>query len=105
MDALPESAKRSIASDRAFGDDEEGWFDALAVVSKSMHAALMDVLYLVAAADRAFQPAERRFLHRVGRALDLSVDLERVEKICRHLALGETPPPDLIHAGGPGRST
>jgi uncharacterized protein (DUF697 family) len=99
MDALPEKVRESITADRAFGDDEEGWFDALSVVPPSMHPPLMDVLYLVAAADRAFQPAERRFLHRVGRTLKLDVDLERVEKICRHLSLGEELPADLIHSG------
>jgi len=60
----------------------------------------MDVLYLVAAADRAFQPAERRFLYRVGRALKLEVDLERVEQICRHLSLGEELPAELIQSRG-----
>lgn len=98
MDHLPEKTRQSIAADRAFGDDEEGWFDALGLVPPSMHPALMDVLYLVAAADRAFQPAERRFLHRVGRALKLEVDLDRVEQICRHLSLGEDLPAELIHS-------
>jgi len=98
MDHLPDKTRQAITADRAFGDDEEGWFDALALVPPSMHQALMDVLYLVAAADRAFQPAERRFLYRVGRALKLEVDLERVEQICRHLSLGEELPGELIRS-------
>ena len=98
VDALPAANRSHIASARAFGDDEEGWFDALPLVPKPMHGPLMDVLYLVAAADRWLNPAERRFLQRVGRALEVPVDLPRVEQICRHLALGEALPPGLATA-------
>jgi len=98
VDALPEANRRQIARDRAFGDDEEGWFDALPLVPRPMHAPLMDVLYLVAAADLWLSPAKRRFLQRVGRALQAPVDLPRVEQICRHLALGEALPPGLAVA-------
>jgi hypothetical protein len=88
LEAMPESVRRDIGRDRAFGDDEEGWFDALAVVPPNMHCPLVDVLCLVAAADRELKPSERRFLHRVGRALRHEVDLARVEAICRHLGDG-----------------
>jgi hypothetical protein len=97
MDGLPAAARAKVEADRAFGDDEEGWFAALAGVPAPMHAPLLDVLCLVAAADRAFQPAERRFLHRVGRTLKLEVDPDRVDRICGHLARGEAPPADLLH--------
>jgi hypothetical protein len=94
--ALPEESRRCIGSTRAFGDDEESWFDALDLVPTKMHCALMDVLYLVAAADRELQPGERRFLQRVGRALKIPVDLDRVQRICRHLTLGEQLPQELV---------
>jgi hypothetical protein len=97
IDALPESARRNIHGDHAFGDDEEGWFDALALAPSSMHVPLLDVLYLVAASDRILQPGERRFLKRVARAVEMPCDLERVEKICRHLRLGEMLPSELSH--------
>lgn len=95
VDALPEEHRKQITNDRAFGGDEEGWFDALALVPPQMHGALLDVFYLVAATGRTVTPSERRFLQRVGRALDVPVDIKRVEQICRHLALGEALPPGL----------
>ena len=89
VDALPEENRRSVTSDRAFGDDQESWFDALALVPPQMHAPLLDVLYLVAATGGSVKPVERRFLQRVGRALEVPIDIARVEQICRHIALGE----------------
>jgi hypothetical protein len=89
VEAMPEAVRRDIGGDRAFGDDTEGWFDALAVVPPTMHDVLVDVLCLVAAADRGVRPSERRFLQRVGRALGRPVDLDRVDAIARHLADGE----------------
>jgi hypothetical protein len=100
VSAFPEECLRQIACDRAFGDDEEGWFDTLRLVPANMYCALMDVLYLVAAADRVIQTGERRFLRRVGRALGIPVDLERVDKIRRHLVLGEELPPGLACPAG-----
>jgi hypothetical protein len=95
VDALPAATRAQLKGDRAFGDDEESWFDALTLVPKAMHAPLLDVLYLVAAADRVLKPSERRFLQRVGRTLEVPIDLDRVERICRHLALGEALPAGL----------
>jgi hypothetical protein len=89
LDALPVAARQRIHGDRTFGDDEDGWFTELAKLPRAMHSQVLDVLYLVAAADRELAPSERRFLHRVGKTIGIDVDLERVENICRHLALGE----------------
>jgi hypothetical protein len=99
MEALPEESRQHAAADRAFGDDEEGWFDALALVPPTMHGPLMDVLYLMAGADRSLDAPERRFLQRVGRALSRPVDLERAQQICRHLASGEALPTGLAMSG------
>jgi hypothetical protein len=92
VDMLPAMVRDAIKLDRTFGDDEEGWFELLARTPREMHAPLLDVLYLVAAANRELQPTERRFLHRVGKVLGCEIDLGRVETICRHLALGERLP-------------
>jgi hypothetical protein len=99
VDGFPEDVRHRIGGDRGFGDDEESWFAAVGQLSKEAHGQLLDVLYLVAAANRELQPTERRFLHRVGKAIGAEVDLERVETICRHLALGEQLPATTA-AGG-----
>jgi hypothetical protein len=98
VDMLPESARTAIHQDRTFGDDQEGWFELLAKTPREMQRPLLDVLYLVAAANRELQPTERRFLYRVGKVLGTEIDLERVESICRHLAVGERPPPELARS-------
>jgi hypothetical protein len=92
VDMLPERARAAIQKDQAFGDDDEQWFEDLKGTPATMHAPLLDVLYLVAAANRELQPTERRFLHRVGHVLAIPIDLGRVEQICRHLASGEPLP-------------
>jgi hypothetical protein len=92
VDMLPEHVRGAIQKDRAFGDDDEQWFEDLKRIPPAMYEPLLDVLYLVAAANRELQPTERRFLHRVGKVLAVPVDLDRVEQICRHLSLGEQLP-------------
>ena len=92
MELLTHEQRESIRADRAFGDDEETWFKEIAVVDRSMHAPLLDTLYLVAAADQELAIPERRFLRRIGNALACPIDFPRVEAICRHLHEGEPPP-------------
>ncbi len=92
MDLLTPEQRQAIATDRAFGDDEEAWFKEIAVVDRAMHAPLLDTLYLIAAADQELAIPERRFLRRIGNALSCPIDFPRVELICRHLHEGEPPP-------------
>jgi hypothetical protein len=92
MDMLTEEQRRTLELDKTLGDDEEEWFEMLKDTPKSMHAPLLDVLYLVAASDRELAAAERRFLRRVGKALGQEADLDRVRRISRHLSDGETLP-------------
>jgi uncharacterized protein (DUF697 family) len=97
MDHLSEEARQKLALDATFGDNELEWFDSLAGLPVEMHDPLLDVLYLIAGTDRRLGPSERRFLRRVAKALNRAVDLERVDRICRHLAHGEEPPPGVLH--------
>jgi hypothetical protein len=94
MELLSTDQRNAIHADKAFGDDEEGWFTDLASVDPAMHAPLLDTLYLVAAADRELAVPERRFLRRISKTLGRPVDFWRVEQICHHLASGESPPPE-----------
>lgn len=80
------------------GDDEERWFDRLASSAPDTHAALLDVLYLIAATDRDLEAPERRFLRRVGKAIGREIDLARVQQFCSHLSEGEELPADFHHA-------
>jgi hypothetical protein len=89
VDALPLESRQHITSDRAFGDDEQEWFDALPLVPPGMHETLLDILSLVAAADGSLTLPEKRFLQRVGRHLGRPVDLARAETIARSLDGGE----------------
>jgi hypothetical protein len=92
MELLTHEQRSAIASDKAFGDDEEGWFVDLAMVDRGMHAGLLDTLYLIAAADKELAVPERRFLRRIGKTLGRDIDFARIEQICHHLASGESPP-------------
>ena len=96
MEMLSAEHRAAISNDRAFGDDEEDFFDQLAAIDPSMHVPLLDTLYLVAAADRELAVPERRFLRRIDKALGRDIDFARVDQICRHLAHGETPPLGVI---------
>jgi len=97
MDHLSEEARRTLTLDATFGDNELEWFESLADLPREMHDPLLDVLYLIAGTDRKLGPSERRFLRRVAKALNRVVDLERVDRICRHLASGEELPPGVLH--------
>jgi hypothetical protein len=92
MDLLTPEQKRALSSDRALAASEQEWLGALAAVDKPMQPALLDTLYLVAAADHELAVAERRFLERAAAALGRTVDLARAEQLASHLARGETPP-------------
>ena len=98
VDQLP-PARRADLGLGALGDDEERWFEALPYVAEELRGPLLDVLFLIAAADRQLEPAERRFLRRVGKALGREIDLPRVAAIGRHLARGEAPPPGFLGLG------
>ncbi len=88
LNLLPEEQRRAIEVDKSLGDDEEDWFERLALVPKEMQAPLLDALYLVAATDGRLAAAERRFLRRVGRVLGHPIHLDRLERLCQHLASG-----------------
>ena len=92
VDRLPAAARASLARDTTLGEDEEAWFAALPDLPPSMHDPLLDVLYLIAATDKHLCPSERRFLRRVTTALGRPLDLDRIRRICRHLAAGEELP-------------
>jgi uncharacterized protein (DUF697 family) len=97
LEALPQDRRPKIELGKTLDDDEEKWFDGLSRASPDMHDALLDVLYLVAATDKALEASERRFLRRVGKALGRDVDFDRVEQICRHLARGDELPDGFYH--------
>jgi hypothetical protein len=97
MDQLPEAQRLAIELDKTLGDDEEEWFVELAKAPAEMHDAMLDVFYLIAATDKEVQAGERRFLRRVGKVIGRTIDFERLERICRHLADGEDLPPDAFH--------
>jgi hypothetical protein len=98
MDSLPEEKRKELELDRALGDDEEQWFEDLTRVPPAMLDPLLDVLYLVAATDKEVQASERRFLRRVGKAVNREIDFPRIERICEHLASGEDLPEGFLHA-------
>jgi hypothetical protein len=81
-----------LDTSRARIEDEDEWLERVARSPAESHAALLDMLSLIAATDRELQTAERRLLRRVGKALGRPVDFERIERICRHLADGEDLP-------------
>jgi uncharacterized protein (DUF697 family) len=97
LDSLPEEKRKEIELDRALGSDEHEWFAELKRVPREMHDALLDVLYLVAATDKEVQESERRFLQRVGKALDVPIEFDRIGQICRHLARGDALPDGFLH--------
>jgi len=78
-------------------DDEEDWFERLKAAPTELHDPLLDVLYLVAATDREIAPAERRFLRRLGKAIDREIDHERLDRFSRYLAEGEELPEGTLH--------
>ena len=92
----PPPERRADLGLGALGEDEERWFEALPDVAEELRGPLLDVLFLIAAADRQLAPAERRFLRRVGKALGREIDLPRVEAIGRPLAREEAPPPGFL---------
>jgi hypothetical protein len=93
MDQLTDSHRQGIEADRAFADDEEEWFEELMKAPAENHDPLLDVLFLICATDKEVQASERRFLRRVGKAIQREIDFERLDSICRHLAHGEDLPP------------
>ncbi len=66
--------------------------ERLATTAQDAHGPLLDVLYLVASADRALEAPERRFLRRVGKAIGREIDLDRVAQFVSHLSEGEELP-------------
>lgn len=98
MDALSEEQRKGLELDKTLGDDEEEWFVELARAPPQMHDALLDVLYLIAATDKEVAASERRFLRRVGKTLGRAIELERIDRICRHLARGDELPDDVVRA-------
>jgi hypothetical protein len=97
MDLLPESERTALKNaNGTFSDDEAGFLAALGPFGEKAaaeaHTALLDALYLIAAADHELTVPERRFLERVGAALGQKADLSRVDQICGHLAKGHPLP-------------
>jgi uncharacterized protein (DUF697 family) len=104
LDALPQDRRPTLEPQqqplqlgKMLDDDEEKWFDELPRAAPEMHGALLDVLYLVAATDKAIEASERRFLRRVGKALGRDIEFDRVEQICGHLARGDELPDGFYH--------
>jgi uncharacterized tellurite resistance protein B-like protein len=89
---------RYVEIDVSLGSDEEEWFEALVRTRPETRGALLDVLYLVAATDRQVQESERRFLRRVGKALSVKIDFDRIDVICRHLDRGDPLPSGFFHS-------
>jgi tellurite resistance protein len=89
IDSLP-LPERISAHEASFDDDEEQWFERLAALPASEHAALVEVVALVAAADGALTTPERRFLKRLGRALHGEVSLEAIESMITRIREGES---------------
>ena len=82
----------SITLHATLGDDEDAWLAKLSTVPEGSRDALLEVLYFLAGTDRRLQPAERRFLRRIGKVLAREIDFARIELICRHLARGDALP-------------
>jgi hypothetical protein len=97
LDSLPEDKRQAIELDRALGSSECDWFDELVRTPKETRDALLDVLYLVAATDKHVEESERRFLERVGKALSVQIEFDRIGQICRHLARGDALPDGFFH--------
>ena len=97
MDQLPAAKRKELELDKTLGDDEEGWFEKLAQLPAEMHEPLLDALYMVAATDKEIEPAERRFLRRVGKALHREIEFDRITQICKHLSEGEDLPEGFLH--------
>jgi tellurite resistance protein len=92
IDSLP-LPERIVVHEASFCDDEEVWFARLAELEPSARDTLVDVLALVASADGDLSVPERRFLRRLGRALDRALDLGAIEAMAERLRHGEAPPP------------
>ena len=90
VESLPK--ERRCQLDHTLGDDEDEWLAKLPSVPLGARDALLEALYFLAGTDRRLQPAERRFLRRIGRVLGREIDFGRIEQICRHLARGEALP-------------
>lgn len=87
-DHLPPEERSALGGNGVLGDHEAAWLAAAAALSDDGKAALLEGLYLVAAADHELAVPERRFLERAGEALGRQVDFARVDEVCRHLAEG-----------------
>lgn len=88
VDAMPEASRCIV--EKTLSDDEDEWLARLdAGVAEEHRSAFLEAFYLLASVDRKLQPAERRFLRRLGKALHRPVDFDRIERICHFLARGE----------------
>jgi tellurite resistance protein len=83
--------QRIAVHDASFSDDEEEWFAELPQLDPSAHGVLIEVMALIASADGVLTTPERRFLRRLGRALDREVDLGAVEQLVQRMRHGESP--------------
>jgi tellurite resistance protein len=85
---LPERIQVHEAS---FSDDEEEWYERLPQLDPSAHGVLIEVLGLVAIADGEFTVPERRYLHRLAKALQRDVDLTAIEAKLTRMREAVTP--------------
>jgi uncharacterized protein (DUF697 family) len=99
LEQFPDAERQLPAFDV---DDEEAWFARVQKIPDEIADRLIDLLCLVAAIDRDLAVPEQRFLSRLGKTLNRSIDFPRIEALCRHLRDGHDPPEDFF---APGRSS
>jgi len=97
IDSLP-LPERIAVHEASFPDDEEAWFVRLRSFDQSMCDVLIDVLALIAAADGKLNTPERRFLRRLGKALQRDVDFVRIARIIDGLRGSDEEEVELVAA-------
>jgi uncharacterized tellurite resistance protein B-like protein len=96
---LSDHAPEPAALAAVHAAEQERWFaDMPRHVPPEKQPAFLDVLYLVAAADKILHEAERRFLKRVGSVLGIAIDFPRIEQMCLCLSRGQKLPRELFQA-------
>jgi tellurite resistance protein len=97
IDSLP-LPERIAVHEASFPDDEEDWFERLRSCDPDMRDILIDVLALIAAADGKLNTPERRFLRRLGAALQRDVDFARIARVVERLRGSDEQELELVAA-------
>jgi hypothetical protein len=87
IDSLPLPERISV-HEASFTDDEEQWFERVRALETGAQDMLLEVLSLIAGADAELTTPERRFLRRLGHALQRDVDFGRVERMIERIRRG-----------------